>query len=70
MPMAGCESCGRVETIPGYPEARIGTIYTECPECGTPRRWVGIVEAASIVRQRHEAAVSRIGATQVVNERA
>jgi hypothetical protein len=69
MPMAGCDRCGRVEAVPGHPEARIGAIYTGCPECGRPLRWVGIVEAVSLVRERHEGEPSRAGAPQLVEER-
>jgi hypothetical protein len=69
MPMAGCGSCGRVETIPGHPEARIGTVYTECPECGTPLHWVGILEAVSLVREHHKADLRALNATHAVEER-
>ena len=68
MPMAGCDRCGRVETVPGHPEARIGAIYTQCPDCGQALRWVGIVEAVSLVRERHEAELGRGGAPQLVEE--
>ena len=68
MPMAGCDRCGRVDTIPGHPEAQIGAIYSECPECGRAMRWMRIVEAVSLVRERHEAELRRAKAKQVVEE--
>jgi predicted nucleic acid-binding Zn ribbon protein len=69
MPMAGCDRCGRVETVPGHPQARIGAIYTECPECGRPLRWMRIVEAVSLVRKGRAAELRRSGAPQLLQER-
>jgi hypothetical protein len=69
MPMAGCVRCGRVDTVPGHPEAQPGAIYSECPECGRPMRWMRIIEAVSLVRERHDAELRRAGATPVVEER-
>jgi hypothetical protein len=59
MPMAGCEHCGRVEPIPGHPEARLGESCARCIECGRPMHWVAINEAVALVRERHDADARR-----------
>ena len=59
MPMAGCHHCGRVETIPGHPEARVGEAWKPCPECGHDLQWVRVAQAADLVRESHDAGVRR-----------
>jgi hypothetical protein len=61
MPMAGCERCGRVDSVPGFPDAVIGRTW-DCPECGRPLRWVGIVDAVTLLRERHDGGLRRASA--------
>jgi hypothetical protein len=61
MPIAGCSSCGRVEMVPDNREVRLGDFYKTCPECRRKMRWVRMVEAEALVRERYAGPTQALG---------
>jgi hypothetical protein len=51
MAIAGCEQCGRVESVP-HPDPRLGGRFKACPDCDADLRWMRIAEAVSLYRKR------------------
>jgi hypothetical protein len=47
MPMAACDRCGEVKTVPAQRPVQIGAIWQQC-ECGAPLRWTRIVTALAM----------------------
>jgi hypothetical protein len=47
--------------VPDNREVRLGDFYKTCPECRRKMRWVRMVEAEALVRERYAGPTQALG---------